>query len=220
MIQWDEIIMGKKQRVNIQKKKSTESKKVLGIVGVSILIILTAIVIHNSVIPGEDTGAAIATALPGVPPLITEYDKPKGEQTYPSAPDFTLLDIHGKMFSLKDFKGKIVIIDFMGPTCKPCKDQVIELGSVQRTYGDKVEILSLSVYGGKGMNEELQVFEASNNVKWRIAIDVYGAVFSYRVKSIPTTIVIDQNLCVRYRHEGVAGAPTIIQEIKTILGEA
>ena len=212
--------MGKKQRVNIQKKKSKESKKVFGIVGVSILIVLTVIIIHNSVTQGDNTETAIATILPGVPPRITEYDKPKGEQTYPSAPNFTLLDIHGKMFSLNDFRGKIVIIDFMGVTCKPCKDQVVELSRVHSTYSDKVEILSLSVYGGKGMNEELQFFASDYNVKWRMAIDVVGAAFNYKVKFIPTTIIIDQNSSVRYRHEGVAEASTMVREIETILGEA
>ena len=212
--------MGEKQRVHAQEKKSKESKKVLGMMGVSILLVLVAIVVHNSVTHNENTGTAITTVLPGVSPHITEFDRTKGEQTYPSAPDFTLTDIRGKTFSLNDFRGKIVIIDFMGATCKPCKDQVVELGSVQRTYGDKVEILSLSVHGGKGMTEELQTFADFYNVKWRIAIDVVGAMFSYKITFIPTTIIIDQNSCVRYRHEGVTGAPTIIQEIKTILGEA
>ncbi|MBS7623940.1 hypothetical protein KEJ39_09780 [Candidatus Bathyarchaeota archaeon] len=82
-----------------------------------------------------------------------------------------------------------------------------------------MEILSISVYGGKGISEELHAFANSYKVKWRMAVDVGGASFKYRITLIPSLIVIDPDGCVRYRHEGVVDAATLIKEIMTILGE-
>jgi cytochrome c-type biogenesis protein len=149
----------------------------------------------------------------------TQSNMTKSDMRYPLAQDFTLTDINGMRFTLGDFKGKIVILDFMGATCKPCKQQVVELVKVHSAYSDKVEILSISVQGGKGMDQLLQSFAESSNVKWRIAIDVEGAQFKYRLTMIPTVIMIDGDGYVRFRHEGVAEAPTIVHEIRTILGE-
>ncbi len=39
------------------------------------------------------------------------------------APDFSLLDSDGRKISLKDFKGKVVILHLWATWCKPCKEE-------------------------------------------------------------------------------------------------
>ena len=36
------------------------------------------------------------------------------------APDFTFPDIHGVEYSLSDFRGQVVLLDFIGYACNPC----------------------------------------------------------------------------------------------------
>ena len=217
--------MGKKSQARMLKKKTDVQKKPLIVVGVVLVsfLALVSVAIYNSTRQGDSTEAfvTLSNAPPGFsPPPITDSGQVKGDSRYPVAEDFTLTDIDGNRFTLSDFKGKIVILDFMGAQCKPCKQQVIELTKVHSAYSDKIEILSISVYGGKGINEELHTFADYYNVKWRIAVDIEGASFKYRITLIPSLIVVDPDGYVRFRHEGVAEAPTIIQEIKTIQGEA
>jgi len=206
-------------------KKRTDARKknpvVVAVVLVS-FVALVSVAIYNFTRQGDSTEAfvTLSNAPVGATSQVTGSDQVTGDSRYPAAEDFTLTDIDGNRFTLSDFKGKIVILDFMGAQCKPCKQQVIELTKVHSAYGDKVEILSISVYGGKGINEELHTFASSYNVKWRIAVDIEGASFKYRITLIPSIIIIDQDGYVRFRHEGVAEAPTIIQEIKAIQGEA
>jgi len=199
--------MGKRRRAQISKKKTNNSKNALMTIGaLTVFLALLIVVVYNPMSQSK----IVETP---------QSNMTKSDMRYPSAQDFTLTDINGKRFTLGDFKGKIVILDFMGATCTPCKQQVVELVKVHSAYSDKVEILSISVQGGKGMDQLLQSFAESYNVKWRIAIDVEGAQFKYRITMIPTIIMIDGDGYVRFRHEGVAEAPTIVHEIRTILGE-
>jgi peroxiredoxin len=151
--------------------------------------------------------------------IVTYKPSPQPSSQYPLAPGFTLTDITGKKLSLSDLRGKVVILDFMGAQCIPCKEQVVELRKVHQMYSGKVETLSISVYSSEGWNKELRSFAQSFDVQWRIATDTDGTVSRYQIKAIPTLVIVDQNGCIRFRHEGVVDAPAIIQQIKTILGE-
>jgi peroxiredoxin len=187
--------MGRKKRLRTSKKKAGESKKIL--IMMAVLVILLAFV-------------GIVTYKPS---------QPQSSQ-YQLAPSFTITDITGRKVSLSDFRGKVVILDFMGSQCIPCKEQVVELRKVHQTYSSsRVETLSISVYSGEGWNEELRSFASSFDVRWRIATDTDGTVTKYQIKSIPTIMILDQNGGIRFRHEGLTDAPAIIQQIKTILGE-
>jgi cytochrome oxidase Cu insertion factor (SCO1/SenC/PrrC family) len=199
--------MGKRRRAQISKKKTNNSKNALMTIGaLTVFVALLIVMVYNPMSQSRIVEAP-------------QSNVTKSDMRYPSAQDFTLTDINGKRFTLGDFKGKIVILDFMGATCTPCRQQVVELVKVHSVYSDKVEILSISVQGGKGMDQLLQSFAESYNVKWRIAIDVEGAQFKYRITMIPTIIMIDGDGYVRFRHEGVAEAITVVHEIRTILGE-
>jgi len=199
--------MGKRRRAQISKKKTNNSKNALMTIGaLTVFLALLIVMVYNPM----SQSRIVETPQSNVT---------KSDMRYPSAQDFTLTDINGKRFTLGDFKGKIVILDFMGATCTPCRQQVVELVKVHSVYSDKVEILSISVQGGKGMDQLLQSFAESYNVKWSIAIDVEGAQFKYRITMIPTIIMIDGDGYVRFRHEGVAEAITVVHEIRTILGE-
>lgn len=63
-----------------------------------------------------------------------------------TAPDFTLPDLSGNMISLKDFRGKIVFVDFWATYCVPCRKSMPELAELERKYRDEgLVILGLSV---------------------------------------------------------------------------
>ena len=64
----------------------------------------------------------------------------------PAAPDFTLPDPDGRKVSLKDFRGKVVFLNFWATWCESCRD---EMPSMERLYGEfkgkGLEIVAVNV---------------------------------------------------------------------------
>ena len=119
-----------------------------------------------------------------------------------NAPDFTLNDMNGKIFSLSSLRDKYVIIDFWGSWCGPCIIGIPKMKAVYEKYKDKLEIL------GVACNEQ------SVNI-WRDAvkehelpwINVYNDSSSavnvmYGIMAYPTKIVIDPEGTILMREEG------------------
>jgi len=111
-------------------------------------------------------------------------------------------------------------LDFMGPSCVPCREQVVELGKVYDAYSGRVEIVSICVYTGEGMREELQSFADSYHAEWKFAVDDIGTAVDYQIQRIPTTVIVDQDGFIRFTHVGLTSADTITSEVEALLKEA
>jgi len=76
------------------------------------------------------------------------------------APDFTLETLYGTQFTLSNYQGTPVILDFMAVRCPPCADQMPELQKVKKEKGDDVVLLSIDVDGASGRETAQDVKDA------------------------------------------------------------
>ena len=78
-----------------------------------------------------------------------------------------LLD--GTEKSFQDFanQGKYIYVEFWGAWCHACIKLIPELDVLQKTYGDKLTIISLNF---KDDTESIKQFTAANNMTWLQAI--------------------------------------------------
>jgi len=60
--------------------------------------------------------------------------------------DFTLTTFNNEEFTLSNYKGKVVLLDFMGVGCLPCEMQMPELQKIKQEKGDDIVILSIDTY--------------------------------------------------------------------------
>jgi len=134
------------------------------------------------------------------------------------APPFIITDVNGSVFKLDDQKGKIVIVEFMATWCRYCKAQTEELKLVYERFRDMpIIIISISVEPS-GDLKTLAEYRNNLGATWMFA-QSHEVGLNYSVKVLPTTVIIDHDGRVRFRHEGVVEASKLIDEISQLLNE-
>ncbi len=106
------------------------------------------------------------------------------------APDFQLPVSSGKMLSPNDFKGQVVIFDFMKADCHVCLTHLDFLKDLASRMGSKLKIVML-VYGSHP--DKIKLLLKKQNLDWPVLyvgkrIDVLDA---YEVKIFPTYIILN-----------------------------
>lgn len=152
--------------------------------------------------------------------LFLRTENQSGVETMFLASDFSLTDINGNVFSLSDFRGKVVIVDFMATWCNPCRQQIPQLRVVweKQEYKDKVVILSIDVDPSES-DDALEAFMQNYGyASWIWARDTAHLQVVYHVTTIPKTAVVDRDGYVRFTHVGVASASSLIEEVDRLLG--
>lgn len=62
------------------------------------------------------------------------------------APSFALPDTNIVLYDILDYRGKVLLLDFISANCTHCRNTAALLETVKEKYGDKVAILSIVTY--------------------------------------------------------------------------
>ncbi len=61
------------------------------------------------------------------------------------APGFSLPDMRLKQYDIQDYKGKVVVLDFMQTNCGKCRDLTMRLEQLKAKFPDKVVVFSVII---------------------------------------------------------------------------
>ncbi len=111
-----------------------------------------------------------------------------------SAPDFSVTDLEGNAISLKDLKGKVVLLNLWATWCPPCRAEMPSLEKLHQTLkGSNFTILAVGTptppreTRGKIIN-----FIKDNNYTFPVIVDESHTVSNmYGSGSIPTSWIVD-----------------------------
>jgi thiol-disulfide isomerase/thioredoxin len=134
------------------------------------------------------------------------------------APDFTLPKVGGGSGTLSNYRGKVVLLDFMATWCGPCVTELEHLKEVDSAYSSDVVIFSIDVDQNEG-DALLTSFGAEHGITWPILMDTGGIsqTSGYSASSIPTLVVVNKDGYIRERYVGVTQASVLESIINTLL---
>ena len=118
----------------------------------------------------------------------------KWQQLLPgeAAPEIVLPDVEGKMYSLKDFKGKYVFIDFWATWCYPCRREIPYLAKLFKEFASK-NIVFMSISIDKEKEAWMQMLK-KEKMPWLQLHSTPNAKLlqDYQIYSIPRFVLIDK----------------------------
>ncbi|WNB91378.1 redoxin domain-containing protein [Bacillus sp. NEB1478] len=120
------------------------------------------------------------------------------------APNFTLNTLDGKQISLKDYRGKKVILNFWATWCPPCKEEIPEMMRFYKEYHTKnVEILAVNLAFTETKPQKIKDFVRDYGMTFPIPLDEKNTINKqFRAVSIPTSYFINEKGMVKSRHVG------------------
>jgi cytochrome c biogenesis protein CcmG, thiol:disulfide interchange protein DsbE len=119
-----------------------------------------------------------------------------------AAPNFTLKDVlTGKEYTLNQFKGKVVVLNFFTFFCGPCRDEMPDLNKINNELKGK----GLQMFGIALSSDPTQIrfLVKQLGLQYPVLIgndkvsDAYGS-----IAVVPTTVIIDKQGNIAQRVEG------------------
>ena len=117
------------------------------------------------------------------------------------APDFNLTDLNGNTVTLKQFRGKVVFLDFWAPWCDPCREELPALDALYKKYhNDGLEVIGIDIDASEKLVAE---FLQKIPVAFTVLIDKKGIIRrAYSFRMLPTAFIIGRDGVIRNVHMG------------------
>ncbi|MFC2100155.1 redoxin domain-containing protein [Candidatus Bipolaricaulota bacterium] len=146
---------------------------------------------------------------------------PVGIEAGMTAPDFTSSSTDGGEFTLYDTRGKVVLLDFWGAWCTPCKKSLPHLDELVEAYEaqgliavlvstDAVEQDTIDYLVQNGFTRFVSIWEPG--AKFTPIATLYGVLSGGDV-GIPHTFVLDRQGVIRYAGHPMYISPALIEPL-------
>jgi peroxiredoxin len=128
----------------------------------------------------------------------------KGDLVGNPAPEFEAKTMNGakETVSLKDLRGHVVIVDFWGTFCEPCKKSFPKLQALSSKYEGRLRVIGISE-DEEDDKDKITPFVEKYGAKFPVAWDGDKAIArKYKPETMPSSFLIDKDGVVRFAHVG------------------
>lgn len=127
----------------------------------------------------------------GDPQFAAAMKKLEEDDSARQQADFTLNDLQGKSWTLRELKGKVVLVNFWATWCQPCRREMPDLDALYKRFKSQgFVILGISDEEVAKVNQLL----TENHVTYPILLDPGRKVNqTFRIDGIPKTFVYDRD---------------------------
>ncbi|MFY0675175.1 MAG: TlpA family protein disulfide reductase [Bacteroidia bacterium] len=111
------------------------------------------------------------------------------------APNFTLRDMDGNDVSIADYKGKVVVIDFWGTWCGPCKRELPFSKKIEEHFANRDDVVFVFVALERGSRKDWMNFVVANDLP---GVHLYSSngeksLQPYKITSVPRYVLLDKD---------------------------
>ena len=134
-----------------------------------------------------------------------------------SSANFVATDLRGRVIELKNYRGKVVLVDFWASWCEPCKVAMPFYQELQKQFPEKLVVLGVSLDEDR---EALHAALRKRPVDFKILHDPSGKIAEYfSVEAMPSSFILDAKGRVQFEHHGFVEADkaSIIEWIQGVL---
>jgi thiol-disulfide isomerase/thioredoxin len=132
-----------------------------------------------------------------------------------SAPDWTLPDLEGRNVSLRDLRGKPVVLDFWATWCTPCEFQIPILNEVYARYQGRVEFVGVAVdVDGR---EVVAPFAKERAIAYRVLLGDEDLAQRYGARGFPSLYLIGKDGKIALTHVGIIDAEDLEEALDAAL---
>jgi peroxiredoxin len=118
------------------------------------------------------------------------------------APAFKLQSRDGKMVSLADLKGQVVMVNFWATWCGPCRQEMPHLEALYERY-NSLGFTLLGVNVEDNPEGAKKWLEENGPVTFPVLLDPKNEVSKlYKVQTMPTTVLVARDGTMRFIHHG------------------
>jgi cytochrome c biogenesis protein CcmG/thiol:disulfide interchange protein DsbE len=125
---------------------------------------------------------------PTTPLRSAQADTVTGLAVGDRAPDFTLIDVHGRRVTLAALRGHAVWLNFWATWCPWCRTEMPDMEQVHRRYGNKILIYGVDVQESA---PTVSRYLSQHGITYDVLLDRTGAVATlYDVNALPESVFI------------------------------
>ncbi len=132
-----------------------------------------------------------------------------------AAPDWSLKTPEGRTVSLKDLRGRIVVLDFWATWCGPCKMAMPGIQKIHERFKDKsVKVLGMNTWERGG---DPAAYMKKKDYTYGLLLKADDVAKAYHVSGIPTFYVIGPDGKILLSEVGAGHEKTIVKTIEKAL---
>ena len=111
--------------------------------------------------------------------------------------DYVLKDQNGNQISFKDYRGKVIFLNFWATWCPPCQAEMPHIQALYEKYKDSKDVVVLTIVyppGEKNGEQSVYDFLKENDYTMPVLFDSDSAISSaFGISSYPTTIMVKRD---------------------------
>ncbi len=138
--------------------------------------------------------------------------------------DFDVTTLDGKRLKLSDLRGKVVIVDFWGTWCPPCRAEVPHFVALRKELAGKVEVVGMTWEQGQAdeaTRAKVLRFARENGVEYPLTLLSDRAELQKvpDLNAFPTTLFVDKQGRVRAKEVGYRDLDALRALVGALLAE-